>query len=85
MVLKIYITQLKILLKNILHLKVNKVQLQVSDGLDQVYTMTSEEAVKAISAGTLDVSQINKQTLGSNKWFVQGSKAKLIILITRYN
>ena len=47
---------------------------QVSDRLDQVYTMTSEEAGKAISRGTLDVADISKQTLGSNKWFVQGSK-----------
>lgn len=47
---------------------------QVSDGLDQVYTLTSDEASKQLAAGTLDVSQINKQTLGSNKWFVQGSK-----------
>lgn len=47
---------------------------QVSDGLDQVYTMTSEEAGKAISKGTLDVADITKQTLGSDKWFVQGSK-----------
>ena len=46
----------------------------VSDSLDQVYTMTSEEAGKAISRGTLDVADISKQTLGSNKWFVQGSK-----------
>lgn len=47
---------------------------QVSDGLDQVYTLTSDEASKQLAAGTLDVSQINQQTLGSNKWFVQGSK-----------
>ena len=47
---------------------------QVSDGLDQVYTMTSKEAGKAISKGTLDVADITKQTLGSDKWFVQGSK-----------
>ena len=47
---------------------------QVSDGLDQVYSLTSDEASKQLAAGTLDVSQINKQTLGSNKWFVQGSK-----------
>ena len=46
----------------------------VSDSLDQVYTMTSEEAGKAIGRGTLDVADISKQTLGSNKWFVQGSK-----------
>ena len=47
---------------------------QVSDSLDQVYTMTSKEAGKAISKGTLDVADITKQTLGSDKWFVQGSK-----------
>jgi len=47
---------------------------QVSDGLDQVYSLTSDEASKQLAAGTIDVSQINKQTLGSNKWFVQGSK-----------
>jgi hypothetical protein len=47
---------------------------QVSDGLDQVYTMTSEEAGRAIGQGKLDVADITKQTLGSDKWFVQGSK-----------
>ena len=47
---------------------------QVSDSLDQVYTMTSKEAGKAISKGSLDVADITKQTLGSDKWFVQGSK-----------
>jgi hypothetical protein len=46
----------------------------VSDSLDQVYTLSSDEAAKQLSAGTLDVSQIGKQTLGSDKWFVQGSK-----------
>ena len=47
----------------------------VSDSLDQVYTLTSDEASKQLAAGTLDVADISKQTLGSNKWFVQGSKA----------
>jgi hypothetical protein len=73
-VLKIYFNQLNKLLKSFLLLKVNKEQLQVSDSLDQVYTMTSKEAGKAISRGTLDVADITKQTLGSDKWFVQGSK-----------
>ena len=49
----------------------------VSDSLDQVYTLTSDEAAKQLTGlnPTLDVSQISKQTLGSNKWFVQGSNA----------
>ena len=47
---------------------------QVSDSLDQVYTMTSKEAGTAIGQGRLNVSDITKQTLGSDKWFVQGSK-----------
>ena len=49
----------------------------VSDSLDQVYTLTSDEAAKQLTglSPTLDVSQISKQTLGSNKWFVQGSNA----------
>lgn len=58
---------------------------QVSDGLDQVYTMTSEEAGKAISKGTLDVADITKQTLGSDKWFVQGSKASDKIITDTIN
>ena len=47
----------------------------VSDSLDQVYTLTSDEASKQLAAGSLDVANISKQTLGSNKWFVQGSNA----------
>ena len=47
----------------------------VSDSLDQVYTLTSDEAAKQLAAGSLDVADISKQTLGSNKWFVQGSNA----------
>ena len=47
----------------------------VSDSLDQVYTLTSDEASKQLAAGSLDVADISKQTLGSNKWFVQGSNA----------
>mgnify|MGYP003145048323 CR=1 FL=1 len=47
----------------------------VSDSLDQVYTLTSDEASKQLAAGTLDVADISKQTLGSNKWFEQGSNA----------
>ena len=39
-----------------------------------VSIVSSTDAARAIEAGTLDVSQIGKQTLGSDKWFVQGSK-----------
>jgi len=46
---------------------------QVSDGLDQVYTLTSKEAEKQLAAGTLEASQLGQQTLGSQRWFVQGS------------
>ena len=59
----------------------------VSDSLDQVYTLTSDEAAKQLTglSPTLDVSQISKQTLGSNKWFVQGSNASDKIITDTIN
>ena len=59
----------------------------VSDSLDQVYTLTSDEAAKQLTGlnPTLDVSQISKQTLGSNKWFVQGSNASDKIITDTIN
>lgn len=50
---------------------------QISDmgyGFGETTTMTSAEAAKALELGTITPSQISQQTLGSNKWFVQGSK-----------
>ena len=57
----------------------------VSDSLDQVYTLTSDEAAKQLAAGSLDVADISKQTLGSNKWFVQGSNASDKIITDTIN
>ena len=57
----------------------------VSDSLDQVYTLTSDEASKQLAAGSLDVADISKQTLGSNKWFVQGSNASDKIITDTIN
>ena len=59
----------------------------VSDSLAQVYTLTSDEAAKQLTGlnPTLDVSQISKQTLGSNKWFVQGSNASDKIITDTIN
>lgn len=48
---------------------------EVFDSIDPgVVKMTSKDAATAISRGTLDAADITKQTLGSDKWFVQGSK-----------
>jgi len=50
---------------------------QISDmgyGFGETTTMTSSQAAKALELGTIDASQISGQTLGSNKWFVQGSQ-----------
>lgn len=50
---------------------------QVADmgyGFGETTTMTSSQAAKALELGTIDASQISGQTLGSNKWFVQGSQ-----------
>ena len=50
-------------------------RVEVFDSIDPgVVKMTSKDAATAISRGTLDAADITKQTLGSDKWFVQGSK-----------
>ena len=49
---------------------------QVSDmgyGFGETTSMTSAEAAKALELGQISSEQLSKQTLGSQKWFVQGS------------
>ena len=49
---------------------------EVFDSVDpSVINMTSTDAAAAIKSGAIESSQLGKQTLGSDKWFVQGSKA----------
>jgi len=50
---------------------------QISDmgyGFGETTTMTSGQAAKALELGQIQGSQLSGQTLGSNKWFVQGSQ-----------
>src|SRR6056300_50370 len=49
---------------------------QVSDmgyGFGETTSMTSAEAAKALELGQISSEQLSGQTLGSQKWFVQGS------------
>jgi len=49
---------------------------QVFDSVDPaVINMSSTDALAALDSGAINPGQLGKQTLGSNKWFVQGSKA----------
>ena len=49
---------------------------EVFDSVDPgVINMTSTDAAAAIKSGAINPGQLGKQTLGSDKWFVQGSKA----------
>ena len=49
---------------------------EVFDSVDPgVINMTSTDAAAALESGAIKSSQLGKQTLGSDKWFVQGSKA----------
>jgi hypothetical protein len=50
---------------------------QVSDmgyGFGETTSMTSAQAAKALELGTIQPGQLSQQTLGTNKWFLQGSK-----------
>ncbi len=50
---------------------------QVSDmgyGFGETTSMTSAQASKALELGQISSEQLSQQTLGSNKWFVQGSQ-----------
>ena len=61
---------------------------QISDmgyGFGETTTMTSSQAAKALELGTIDASQISGQTLGSNKWFVQGSQQTDSIITNTIN
>jgi len=42
---------------------------QVSDGLDQVYTLTSQEAKEQLASNLISPNQLGKQTLGSKAGF----------------
>jgi len=49
---------------------------QISDmgyGFGETTSMTSAEAAKALELGQISSEQLSGQTLGSQKWFVQGS------------
>ena len=49
---------------------------QVFDSVDPaVINMSSTDAAAALKSGAINPGQLGEQTLGSNKWFVQGSKA----------
>ena len=49
---------------------------EVFDSVDPgVINMTSTDAAAALKSGAINPGQLGKQTLGSDKWFVQGSKA----------
>ena len=48
---------------------------QVFDSVDPaVINMSSADAAAALKSGAINPGQLGEQTLGSNKWFVQGSK-----------